>query len=184
MSDIGVMVFLPPILRYLQAQAPDIEIDVRQVPVPELLRALEIGHIDLALGNLPDLQAHTRHNALFTEHYVCVLREGHASITDTLTLEMFREARHVAVVSPFSGHKMVEDVLLQEGVTRHVVLETPHFTSVPDIIAQTDLIVTVPSRVAELFAVTHGLRHLALPIVGPSFTVRAHWHERSQVDQG
>jgi DNA-binding transcriptional LysR family regulator len=184
MSDIGVMVFLPPILGYLQAEAPDVAIDVRQVAVPELLRALEIGQIDLALGNLPDLQPHTQHNELFTEHYVCVLREGHASIKDTLSLEMFREARHVAVVSPFSGHKMVEDVLMQEGLSRHVVLETPHFTSVPDIIVQTDLIVTVPSRVAELFAVTHGLRCLPLPIAGPSFAVRMHWHGRSHADQG
>src|SRR3954447_13889723 len=184
MSDIGVMVFLPPILHYLQAEAPDVAIDVRQVAVPELLRALEIAQIDLALGNLPDLQAPTQHHQLFTEHYVCVLREGHTSIRDTLSSEMFREARHVAVVSPFSGHKMVEDVLMQEGVTRHVVLETPHFTSVPDIIDQTDLIVTVPSRVAELFVVTHGLRYLPLPIAGPSFVVRMHWHERSQADQG
>jgi DNA-binding transcriptional LysR family regulator len=184
MSDIGVMVFLPPILRYLQAEAPDVAIDVRQIAVPELLRALEIAQIDLALGNLPDLQAHTQHTQLFTERYVCVLREGHTSIRDTLSLEMFREARHVAVVSPFSGHKMVEDVLMQEGVIRHVVLETPHFTSVPDIIAQTDLIVTVPSRVAELFVVTHGLRSLPLPIAGPSFVVRMHWHGRSHADQG
>lgn len=184
LSDIGVMVFLPPILRHLQAEAPDVAIDVRQVAVPEMLRALEIGQVDLAVGNLPDLQAHTRHNRLFDEHYVCVLREGHALIKDGLDLQTFSEARHVAVVSPFSGHQMVEDVLVQNGVRRRVVLETPHFTSVPDIVARTDLIVTVPSRVAELFTVTHGLRHLALPIAGPSFAVRMHWHERSQVDQG
>ena len=58
------MVFLPPILRYLQAEAPDVAIDVRQIAVPELLRALEIAQIDLALGNLPDLQAHTQHTRL------------------------------------------------------------------------------------------------------------------------
>jgi DNA-binding transcriptional LysR family regulator len=184
MSDIGVMTFLPPILRHLQAEAPDIAIDVRQVPVPELLRSLEIGQIDLAVGNLPDLQPHTRHNQLFVEHYVCVLREGHALIKGRLSLKMFLAARHVAVVSPFSGHKMVEDVMMQKGVRRQIVLETPHFTSVPDIIAQTDLIVTVPSRVAELFAVSHGLRSLPLPVAMPLFAVRLHWLERSQTDQG
>jgi DNA-binding transcriptional LysR family regulator len=184
MSDIGVMVFLPPILDHLQAEAPDMAIDIRQVTVPELLRSLEIGQIDLALGNLPDLQEHTRHNHLFTEHYVSVLREGHGSIRNGLSLKTFLTARHVAVTSPFSGHRMVEDMLVQQGVSRHIVLETPHFTSVPDIIARTDLIVTVPSRVAKLFAVTHGLRCLPLPVAVPSFAVRMYWHERSQTDQG
>src|SRR4051812_10488917 len=73
---------------------------------------------------------------------------------------------------------------LRPRPNQRVVLETPHFTSVPDIIDQTDLIVTVPSRVAELFAVTHGLRSLPLPIAGPSFVVRMHWHGRSHADQG
>src|SRR4051794_4571660 len=74
LSDIGVMVFLPLILRHLQAEAPDVAIEVCQIAVPDLLRSLETGQIDFALGNLPTLQGPTEHCRLFEEHYVCVLR--------------------------------------------------------------------------------------------------------------
>ena len=101
-----------------------------------------------------------------------------------MSRKLFLSARHVAVVSPFSGHKMVEDAMIDHGLRRHVALQTPHFTSVPDILAQTDLVATVPSRVANLFAITHALRSLPLPIDMLPFTVRMHWHKRSNPNQG
>jgi DNA-binding transcriptional LysR family regulator len=184
MSDIGVMVFLPPILRHLQAEAPDIAVEVCQIAVPDLLRSLEAGQIDVALGNLPTLERHTEHRRLFDERYVCVLREKHSTIRNGLSRGLFLAARHVAVVSPFSGHRMVEDAMAECGVHRRVVLETPHFTSVPDILAQTDLIATVPSRVATSFVTTHRLRCLPLPIAMAPFTVGMYWHKRNRLNQG
>ena len=41
LSDIGVMVFLPLILHRLQAEAPNVEIEVCQIAVPDLFRSLE-----------------------------------------------------------------------------------------------------------------------------------------------
>jgi DNA-binding transcriptional LysR family regulator len=184
LSDIGVMVFLPLILRQLQAEAPDIAIQVCQIAVPDLLRALEAGQIDFALGNLPALERHTEHYLLFDEHYVCVLREMHSVIASDMSRELFLATRHVAVISPFSGHRMVEDAMVEHGLHRRIVLETPHFTSVPDILAQTDLIATVPSRVATLFAATHRLRCLPLPIAMAPFTVGMYWHKRNRLNQG
>lgn len=184
LSDIGVMVFLPLILGHLQADAPHLAIEANQIPVPDLLRSLSTGQIDFALGNLPELERYTEHCRLFEEHYVCVLRRDHPVIAETMSLDLFLAARHVAVVSPFSGHKMVEDVMIDSGVQREIALQTPHFTSVPDILAQTNLVATVPSRVATLFADTHALRSLPLPLHIPPFTVRMHWHKRNNSNHG
>lgn len=74
--------------------------------------------------------------------------------------------------------------MVEHGLRRRILLETPYFTSVPDILAQTDLIATVPSRVAALFAATHRLRCLPLPIAMLPFTVRMHWHKRNRLNQG
>jgi DNA-binding transcriptional LysR family regulator len=61
-------------------------------------------------------------------------------------------------------------------------VRVPHFLVVPMILARTDLIVTVPSRVAAVFAQLGNFKVLKLPVTMPSFEVRLHWHERFHQD--
>jgi DNA-binding transcriptional LysR family regulator len=63
-----------------------------------------------------------------------------------------------------------------------IAVRVPHFLVVPMILARTDLIVTVPSRVAAVFARLGNFKVLRLPLPMPSFEVRLHWHERFQQD--
>jgi DNA-binding transcriptional LysR family regulator len=184
MTDIGEMVFLPTILYFLQSEAPEIAVDVCQIATSDLGRTLETGQIDFAIGNLPALQGATQSLATFEEHYVCMVRRRHPVIANALSVKTFLQARHIAVISPFSGHDVLEHALSKEGLQRYIVLGTAHFTSVPDIIARTDLVVTLPSRVATFFTATYPLRSFPLPISVPSYTVRIHWHERSSSDPG
>lgn len=184
MSDIGEMVFLPPILRRLQKVAPRIRIEIRQVPLPELPRALDFGDIDFGIGNLPEICPETSHASVFSEQYVCMLRREHSTIKERLSRKLFEEADHIIVASPFTGHHIVERSLLEHGIRRNPALRVPHFTSVPNVIAQTDLLVITPTRVARAFAKTHGLRSLSLPVRVPSFEVRVHWSVRHETNEG
>jgi len=61
-------------------------------------------------------------------------------------------------------------------------VRVPHFLVVPMILARTDLIVTVPSRVAAVFAQGGNFKVLPLPLRMPSFEVRLHWHQRFHQD--
>lgn len=177
MSDIGELIFLPPILGRMQSEAPDVELEVVQVAVNEVAGWLAAGKVDAAVGNLAVLQASGKSSTLFSERYVCLLRKDHPRIRKELTLEKFVQARHVLVSTPFSGHRLVEDVLRQHGVSRKIALQIPHFTILPQLLATSDLLVTVPSRVARLFASSAPLRSLELPIDIPPFEVRMFWHE-------
>jgi DNA-binding transcriptional LysR family regulator len=178
MSDIGELYFLPPLLKHIHRQAPDIEIEVVQIAMDEVVGWLADGKTDVAVGNLPAIRALTRNDNLFSERYVCLMREDHGSIDDRLTLENFAAARHVHVSSPFSGHRLVEDVLREHGVTRKVALQIQHFTILPHLISNSELLVTLPSRVAKLFKAYGGLKVLELPISIPSFDVSVYWDER------
>ncbi|MGV2052380.1 LysR family transcriptional regulator [Agrobacterium sp. 22-209-1] len=185
MTDLGEMVFLPPILEHLQVVAPDITIEVRQIAMAELLRALEVGQIDFAIGNLPELNDDTNHSLIFDEVYSCLLRKGHPALAGSeLSFEAFKSIRRVTVASPFSGHRRVEDELRAQGLTKMIALEIPHFTSVPEIILKTDLVIALPSRVAKFFAQTRGLKAVPLPFPISPFKVRIHWHERNRHDPG
>lgn len=178
MSDIGELIFLPPLLKKLTAIAPQIELEVVETKVEDAPGWLASGKVDAAVGNLPTICDVTRNAHLFDEHYVCLMRKEHPAARAPLTREAFVAARHAFVSSSFFGHKQVEDVLRQLGVK--VALQIPHFTILPRLISISDLMVVLPSRVAALFESYGGLRTMAVPIDLPRIEVRLHWHPRHE----
>ncbi|HEV2608796.1 MAG TPA: LysR family transcriptional regulator [Noviherbaspirillum sp.] len=181
MSDIGEMTFLPPIMEHMQREAPNVELEVVQVAIDEVAGWLAAGKVDAAVGNLPGLVGVVKNRKLFSEHYVCLVGAGNAAIGESLSLEDFLSGRHIVVSSPFSGHRLVEDILRQQGVSRKVILQVPHFTIVPNLMTiNKDLLVTMPSRVGRYFALSGSLRALEVPIELPHFEVRMFWHEHQE----
>lgn len=178
MSDIGELIFLPPLLKRFSAVAPQAALEVVQMKVDDVPNWLASAKVDAAVGYLPSICDVTRNTHLFDEHYVCLLCKDHASIRGKLTLEKFVAARHAYVSSSFFGHKHVEELLIQLGVK--VALRIPHFTILPSLIATSDLIVVMPSRVAASFMLFGGLKTMPLPIDLPKIEVRLHWDRRHE----
>lgn len=176
MSDIGALFFLPPLHARLQEVAPRTEIEVVQVGTDDLVEDLASGRLDAAVGNLPSIRGRTQSEVLFVERYVCLMRRDHPDVGATLALDAFLRARHVMVNSPFSGHRLVDDALAERGVARDIAIRIPHFTMLPQLLAQSDLMVILPSRVAALFASQSPCRSVDLPVPVPAFEVRLHWH--------
>jgi DNA-binding transcriptional LysR family regulator len=184
MSDIGEMVFLPPLLERMRRDAPSVKLETRTVPESELPEALASGEVDIAIGFLPGLRAPVRGEPVFTDPYACLMRADHPAAGARLTRRQFLEASHALVSSAGSGHRVIEEAMLAAGMNRKIALRVPHFTVVPMILARTDLIVTVPSRVARAFEAQGGFRTVAAPVAIPRAAVKVHWHERFTADPG
>ena len=184
MSDIGEMVFLPPLLERLEGAASGVHIETRATPEREIEAALAAGELDLAVGFLPGLRSPVRSHRLFRDAYVCMMRADHPRIGRTLTRKAFMEAAHALVASIGAGHRVVEDLLLAHGLNRRIALRVPHFMVVPMILERTNLVVTVPERVASVFERMGRFKTLALPFEVPRTDVRVHWHERFDQDPG
>lgn len=183
MSDIGEMCYLPPLMAVLGAEAPSVGFETQSVALDETARALTMGQLDFAIGSLPELGPDTNSAPIFVEHYVCLFRRGHPLIGEQLTLEQFERCKHIMVASPFNRLNVLTD-LLTEQTRRQVAVQAVHFTSVPALVVETDLVVTLPSRVARIFARTHDLRFLPVPLDIPLYEVRLHWHRRVEGDAG
>jgi len=67
---------------------------------------------------------------------------------------------------------------LQAGIDRRVAPTLPHFLSLIDILPQTDLIATVPTRAAESLARNAALRIQPLRVKPPTLAVKQFWHWR------
>lgn len=178
MTDIGELIFLPPVMAALREQAPMVEVEVVQVTTEDLKRRLATGEVCAAVGNLPMLVGDTMTRDLFQERYVCVVRQDHPEIGSQIDLADFSKAQHVHVYSRYSGHGMVEDAVQAAGIERRIALRIPHFAILSHVIAHSDLLATIPSRVATVFQSYVGLRVLNSPIEIAPFHVRLHWHQQ------
>jgi len=183
MTDVGETVLLPTLMRHLHEHSPVMRLETAQLPAAELAVRLETGDIDLAVGYVPQLRDKIRRARLFEEHYVCMTRPDHPlGRTGALTLKEYLAARHVLIASMGSGHQILERTLAERGMEESVALRVPHFVVVPLILAGTDLIVSLPSRVAEAWARLVKIKVHPLPIPLPSFDVSLYWHARVEND--
>lgn len=182
MTDIGERVFLPTLLRRLSEVAPGVNLHTMQLPMKEMREALESGEMDLAVGFIPDLAAGYYQQRLFNRSYVCVTRRDHPVIGDTISLKQYLVASHAIVSAPGTGHDVVERVLADKGYQRRIALHVTHFLAIPLIVATSDLVVTIPSMLAESYLPTSDIKLLTPPLKLPIYTIRQYWHERFHED--
>lgn len=184
MTDIGARVFLPPLLTELSRIAPQVNLNTVQLPVKEIRDCLESGEMDLALGFIHGLFADSYQQQLFRRSYVCLVRRDHPKIGDSITLQDYLAMPHAVVSAPGSGHEIIENTLTKKGLQRRVALRLSHFLAIPLIVASTDLIVTVPTMLAESYSQAHNIKMIEPPISFPEYTISQYWHGRYHNDPG
>jgi len=181
MSDLGQIEFLPPLVERAQRVAPGVRLEAVALEVEDIGDALAAGSLDIAVGFLPGLGPPVRREALFRDPYVCLMRSDHP--IRSLTKKRFLEASH-ALVSYRGGHRVIEEALERAGLARRIALRVPHFTVLPMVLRRTDLILTLPSRIARVYEREGRFRSLPPPVAIPPADVGAHWHERFERDAG
>ena len=182
MTDVAEMVFLPRLVKRLDEIEATVKVETTPLMAAEVGEKLETGDIDFATAFLPSLAKSIERAPLFREHYVCMTRRSYTG-GRPLTLDKFLSGSHgVLIQSLGSGHRIIERTLKQRGLKRDVSLRVPHFVVIPMIVADTDRIVTVPSRVANAFSALVNVQVHPLPIRIPSFDVSLSWHTRFAED--
>jgi DNA-binding transcriptional LysR family regulator len=184
LSDVGEVVFLPALLKELRRVAPRTSLRSVSLPATDVASGLEAGTIDLALGYFPNL---TRHNffqqTLFSDSFTCLLRADHPVQSARLTLKQFRQLDHAVVRAESRSEEVIERFLVSRRIQRRIVLTTPHFASVPPIVEQSDLVVTVPEPLARYFStVSARIRTVKPPFDSPHIELKQIWHRKFHHD--
>jgi DNA-binding transcriptional LysR family regulator len=181
MSDLSQIVLLPGLLNRLRSVAPGVTI--RIVPIDDNTAALlESGDTDLAVGFMPQLDTGFYQQKLITQHYVGLAAVDHPRLPAQPTIEDYLGEGHVVVTTSGTGHAIVERVLRGHG-QRRIVLEVPSYLGLVSIVGQTDLLATVPHRLAKLVGDDDpSVRQFTLPFDVSLYQIKQHWHERSHHD--
>lgn len=187
-TDYATIVILPKVLQRIMEEAPNLNVECHhwQKDTTEQLRS---GTVDLALGghNPPSLGGQTppgskEFNAqqLFIERFVCVVRADHPVTTSAFTIDSYLAWPH-ALITITNSNKGYTDAFLEKlGAERRILLRLPHFLSAPLIVAKTDLILTLPQRLARLVSEFASLAILEPPIQLDEFSYIQLWHKRRQ----
>lgn len=172
---------LAGLIARFERHAPALSLHIAQ-PVGDNVRLIEQGGADLALGIFTGLPGSLHHRSLYTDSLVCVLRSDHPSVTDGLSLQRYVGLRHIAVTISGVGESAVDIALSAQGLTRHVALRVPHFLAGAMLVADSDMILTLPRRLARLLAKSLPLALLDVPLQLAPLSPSMIWHERFHRD--
>ena len=181
LSDIGELAFLLRLFKAFRAQAPQCVIRSVAVPPAQLAQELERGDIDLAVGYYPTLSSKNfRQRRVETQRFACLMRKGHPMGASRLSAKEFSALEHMVVRAEGRSQALLERFLERRRIQRNIVLLTPHFLSVPFVVARSDLVAAIPQKLAGYFAsLSPELAVAALPFAEEvTLELKLHWHRR------
>jgi DNA-binding transcriptional LysR family regulator len=182
-TDHQTILLLPRVMHRISREAP--LLDVKVVPfLASMLDELRDGRLHLSFGILEQvLPPGLRREALYLDSFVTVLRAGHPALGDW-GLARFLALDHVLVTVLGDGRGALDEVLKQRGLARRVALSLPHFYAAMVVVAESDLVVTLPRSIALRHATALGLVALEPPVPRAPFTTTVIWPEVLEADPG
>jgi DNA-binding transcriptional LysR family regulator len=182
-TDFVALVVVPRLIAALAKRLPHASLRVVSIEHAISANGLGTGEVDLLVGLPPTLPPGCFAEAAFTDRLVCIVRRDHPIGRAHFTLDAFARLGHVEVAL-YGLSTGVDEALARANRTRTVALTISHFATAPFVVLETDLVATIPLRLARTFAKKYPLRILAPPFSLPRPALRQVWHVRSAEDRG
>src|SRR5512136_124697 len=126
-TDHVLLILGPTVDRILRKEAPSVSLRFLPSVVDDWI-PLRDGSADLSVCILGHFPSEFRTRQLFTDRFVCVVREDHPRVGKRLTLDEYLALEHI-VVSPLGRPSHVDHVLAERGHERRIRRVVPFFIS-------------------------------------------------------
>jgi DNA-binding transcriptional LysR family regulator len=183
----------PRLMERLLREAPNVSVELR-APNLDLARDwLDSGEVDFRLAWIHVPRPESRFGRLPDDKLVCLVREGHPVVGPQLRAPEFFALPHVRPAVAVSGGGEEREVTLEQyiglpsrnrpGAQRlRLALLAQSFTTILQVVANTDAIATVPDRATWDLDPRLRLRVLRPPVALPPLRGALYWHERNNAD--
>jgi DNA-binding transcriptional LysR family regulator len=178
---------LPGFVAHLGREAPGIQLAVHSASLAsDSAAALERGDLDFVISYARASYPGTlRSRVVYRDGFLCLVRRGHPALAGGgLTLERYVALRHLLVAPSGRAGGVVDDLLAELGLARHIAVHVQSFLPVGSIIAASDLVVTMPARLAQRAAERPDLVTVPTPVAVRPFALYLFWHARQDTDLG
>jgi DNA-binding transcriptional LysR family regulator len=189
MADVTATMLMPSLMPWLTAEAPRVNIRVQPLTNRDPRQALQSGSVELAIGHFPGVMAELTanhlqeaksrfsHQRLYESRYVVAMRHNHPLAGQAIALDDYCTAQHLLV--NFSGRAQgyVDEALAQMGRERRVILTVNQFFTAARVVANTDMITTLPRHFLQASGMAEALWITELPLPVPPVVVDALWNK-------
>ncbi|TQV78846.1 LysR family transcriptional regulator [Exilibacterium tricleocarpae] len=182
--DYGGIVVVPQLLRRLQAEASAVRINIWPQYEADLKDLMHFGSVDFAVDNIPLLEDDFHIEILCREPGYCLARRDHPKIQQSLSMEQFLQTEQVALYPKDKRISLLDQHLLANGLRRRHGMRVASFFNMPYIVAESNMICTLPEKVARHFAALFDLQLLPAPLDDWRAPVYLMWHSSLHGDPG
>ena len=173
--DVFEAPLLPPLMHAIGASAPHVDLAAVQVERRELESELASGTLDAALDVLLPLSDQVKRRRIRLDSLVVVTRKGHP-LARRMSLPNYLKQEHILVSSRRSGPGLEDVELSRQGLSRRVRLRCQHYFAACRVVSQTDLVLTMPGRYAQVANNPFGNTISPLPFQMPTLDAYLYWH--------
>ena len=176
MTDHAFMVLMPSLVERIRRTAANVKVE-GSAWHDRVYEDVVAGRTDTALSAEaapPALEA----EVLYEEDFVCLVGAAQPLGIRRFTLKQYLSLPHALVETLRGQQTLVDRPLAELGLKRRVALSIPFFVPAIYAIAQTDLVLTLPRRLAKTTAAMAAVRTVEPPREIGTFPYFMVWHPR------
>ncbi|HGF7190834.1 LysR family transcriptional regulator [Vibrio cholerae] len=174
--DFEMMMIVPKLLARFQERAPNLKLQIvaynAYMPLHDYLEQVA----DLLLYSTDESPTNVFKQRLFSDNYAVVMCRQHPFANSSITLDRYCQSRHVIISGNGLGKTDMDHELKRLNQEREVVASLPHFSMVPELLMNTDLIATLPKRLVTHLGGRYEIAVAELPFKTADFRVEQFWH--------
>lgn len=184
-TDYAAAIIVSGTVRLCRKFAPGVRVEVIGW-TEDSYRYVEMGRCDVALGvgSVPTPPKGLKVEVLYHEHFVCLMSADCKFRGKRFSLDEYLRRPHAVVTTAEGQQTMIDRPLADLGRARNIVLQSPYFMATALNIVDTDLIFTVPMRLALELSRLANFRQVLPPQEIADFPYTMIWHPRLGGDSG
>lgn len=180
------LLFASRIAAHLRVHAPKVRLTILPSDMRKTVEALRDQACDLTVGHILHPPSDLRKKLIYPQSACCIVSKRHPEIENRITLRQFLKYPHVVWGADETSYRSIETSVMQAlGHDKPLLkqaVRVPNILIVPTVVAATDMIATVPVRVAREAA-----ERLDVKVVQPPFKlanpdISMYWHELNHRD--
>ena len=184
-SDYAESTLIPQLLTHLREKAPGVILDI-VTPSDVSFLDVEQGKVDMAINRFDSMPQSFHQKAIWKDSFSCLLSVDNP-ILEHFNLEAYLNAQHVWVsktgmgvgvgVNPHDVQRLgwVDEFLGKQGRRRNIAVFTRHYQAAMLLAEQKDLLVTLPSKAAQLQMNNPRVVIKTPPFDIPAFELKMAW---------
>lgn len=177
-----IALIMPALIQRLEKEAPNITVTLISGDIRRTAELLSNGDIDYVLGFVTKTPDYLYQTQLYRQDLMCIVNKHHSKIQGSISLEEYIAASHVTWGAYPIPHPtlelLIDEALVKLNLRRNVAITLPSIASSPSIVANSELVSTLPEKSARSAAQILPLQVLPLPFTAPKVEVSMLWHER------